>query len=238
MHERGEGVQLGPNVVIGQRVRLGDRVSVGANVVIGDDVSLGDEVIVDPGAVIGKVPRLGPRSRHEPVSGGGVRIEAGACLCAHAVVFVDVVLGPGAIAGEHTVIREGTRIGAGSVLGRNCGTSPGVRVGERVRIQATGGLAVGTIVEDDVFIGPSVFTLSDGTVAPGDDTDGRIQAVTLRRASRIGGGVTLMPGVCVGEEAMVAAGSLVTHDVAAHTLVMGRPARFVRELLEQAPGPA
>ncbi len=229
-------VELGPNVVIGERVHLGDRVQVGPNVVIGDDVSLADDVVVDPGAVIGKVPRLGPNSRYEPVTGGTVRIEEGACVCSHAVIFVDVVLGPGSIAGEHSTIREGTRIGAGSVVGRMCGIAPGVRVGERVRIQATSGLALGTIVEDDVFIGPSLLTFSDQTA--GHDADAGIQGVTLRRASRIGGGVVLMPGVCVGEEAMVAAGSLVTHDVPVHALVMGRPARFVRELLVAASGPA
>lgn len=230
------GVKLGANVVIGERVHLGDGVSVAPNVVIGDDVALADGVIVDPGAVIGKVPRLGPNSRYEPMGSGAVRIEAGACVCSHAVIFVDVVLGPGSVAGEHSTMREGTRIGAGSVLGRHCGTAPGVRVGERVRVQAQSGLALGTIVEDDVFIGPSLLTFSDRTA--GRDMDAAVEGVTLRRAARVGGGVTLMPGVCVGEEAMVAAGSLVTHDVAARTLVMGRPARFVRELLETAPRPA
>jgi len=58
-----------------------------------------------------------------------------------------------------------------------------------------------------------------------------LRGVTLRRACRIGGGVTLLPGVSIGREAMVAAGSLVRSDVAAQALVMGRPARVVRELL-------
>ena len=61
---------------------------------------------------------------------------------------------------------------------------------------------------------------------PGDD----LRGATLRRGCRIGGGVVLLPGVEVGAEGFVAAGSVVTRDVAPGTLVMGTPARVVRDV--------
>jgi acetyltransferase-like isoleucine patch superfamily enzyme len=121
-------------------------------------------------------------------------------------------------------------MGEQSVFGRSCGTAPGVRIGSRVRVQAGSGLAPDSIVEDDVFIGPSLISLDDDTAGRWQDSQMGPRGVTLRRGCRIGGGVTLMPGVEIGEDAMVAAGSLVTCDVAARSLVMGRPARFEREL--------
>lgn len=228
--EIGVDVEIAPNVLIGDRVSLGDGVSIGANAVLGDDIRLGRGVVVEPGAVIGKIPRLTVRSRHPLVSEGQVTIGDGVAVCAYALVYVDVTIGAGSVAGDHSVIREGTRIGEQSVFGRGCGTAPGVRIGSRVRVQAGSGLAPDSIVEDDVFIGPSLISLDDDTAGRWQDSQLGPRGVTLRRGCRIGGGVTLMPGVEIGEDAMVAAGSLVTCDVAARSLAMGRPARFEREL--------
>jgi len=236
--EIGVGLDIGPNVVIGDRVRLGDRVSIGANAVIGDDVCLGDGVVVEPGAVIGKTPRLGPYSRHADMKAGAVSIGDGAAVCTHAVIFVDVIVGAESVAGDHCVIREGTRVGEQSVLGRASATAPRVHIGDRVRIQSGSGLAPDSIVEDDVFIGPGLVSLDDDTAGRWETSALGPRGVTLRRACRIAGGVTLLPGVSIGGEAMVAAGSLVTRDVAAHALVMGRPARLVRELLPTLVEPA
>jgi UDP-2-acetamido-3-amino-2,3-dideoxy-glucuronate N-acetyltransferase len=68
-----------------------------------------------------------------------------------------------------------------------------------------------------------------GRVAPGT----RLVGATLRRACRIGGGAVLTPGVEVGEEAFVAAGAVVTRYVPARTVVMGVPARVVREVPDE-----
>jgi acetyltransferase-like isoleucine patch superfamily enzyme len=57
-----------------------------------------------------------------------------------------------------------------------------------------------------------------------------LKGATLRRACRIGGGALILPGIEVGEEAFVATGSVVTRDVPARTLVMGSPARRVRDV--------
>jgi acetyltransferase-like isoleucine patch superfamily enzyme len=86
-----------------------------------------------------------------------------------------------------------------------------------------------SVVEDDVFIGPCAMTTNDDTMmrhAPG----AALHGPTLRRACRIGGGAVLVPGVEIGEEAFVAAGSVVTNDVPARALVMGVPGRVVREV--------
>jgi acetyltransferase-like isoleucine patch superfamily enzyme len=139
------------------------------------------------------------------------------------------VLGDGCIVGDQSLVRVRARIGAGSVVGRGVSVENDVRVGARVRLQTNAYITAWSVVEDDVFVAPGVITTNDPTAgrrAPGQG----LRGPRLRRACRIGAGAVLLPGVEVGEEAFVAAGALVTRDVPARTLVMGVPAKAVREV--------
>jgi acetyltransferase-like isoleucine patch superfamily enzyme len=118
------------------------------------------------------------------------------------------------------------------VIGRGSVVDNDVSLGARVRVQTNVYLTAFTVVEDDVFIGPGVLTTNDDTMArhpPGAP----LRGATLRRACRIGGGAVLTPGVEIGEEAFVAAGALVTSDVPARAVVMGAPARVVRDVPDE-----
>ena len=106
------------------------------------------------------------------------------------------------------------------------------RVGARVRMQTSVYLTAFTVVEDDVFVGPGAITTNDDTMAR-HEPDYALRGATLRRACRVGGGAVLTPGVEVGEEAFVAAGAVVTRDVPARAVVMGVPARVVREVPDE-----
>jgi acetyltransferase-like isoleucine patch superfamily enzyme len=118
------------------------------------------------------------------------------------------------------------------VIGRGSVVDNDVRVGTRVKVQTGVYLTAFTLVEDDVFLGPGATTTNDDTMARhGPQTP--LRGATLRRACRVGGGTVLTPGVEIGEEAFVAAGAVVTRDVPARAVVMGVPARVVREVGEQ-----
>ncbi len=93
-------------------------------------------------------------------------------------------------------------------------------------------MTAGSVVEDDVFIGPGVTTTNDDTMGRHAPSVG-LAGPTLRRACRIGGGVVLTPGVEIGEEAFVAAGAVVTRDVGPREVVMGVPARVVRRVSDE-----
>jgi acetyltransferase-like isoleucine patch superfamily enzyme len=164
--------------------------------------------------------------------GDGVRIGEGVRLGGHVVIHAGAEVGAGARIGDHAQIRERARIGAGATIGSFASVDPEVVVGARASVQTRCYLARGTTVEDDAFLGPGV------TVA-NDDTMGRhavgeaLRGATLRRACRVGAGVVLCPGVEIGEEAFVAAGAVVAADVSARAVVMGVPARVVREVPDE-----
>jgi acetyltransferase-like isoleucine patch superfamily enzyme len=95
-----------------------------------------------------------------------------------------------------------------------------------VSIQTNAWLTAYCLVEDDVFIGPGVVSLNDNKMGRGVVL-GELRGVTLRRACRVGGGVVLVPGVEVGEDAFVAAGAVVSRDVEPRAVVRGVPGRSV-----------
>lgn len=161
--------------------------------------------------------------------GEGVEIADDARLGGHVVIHSGARIGPGALVGDHAQIRDGAEVGAGAKIGSFCCVDPGVRVGARASVQTRCYLTTGTVIEEDVFLGPGVTLANDDTMgrhAP----DVPLRGPRLRRACRIGAGVVICPGVEVGKEAFVAAGAVVVADVAAREVVAGVPARKLREV--------
>ncbi len=225
----GAGVTVAPGAVLEAGVRLGDGVTVGPGAVVHAGTEIGADCVIEACAVLGKRPRLRRRSRAPRAELGALVIEAGTTVCAGAVVYAGTHIGPGVIIGDQAHIRERSRIGADSVVGRGSSIEFGVTVGERALIQSDVYVTAGGVVEDDVFIGPGVCTTNDDTMGrhgPGEGQEGP----RFRRACRVGGGAVLVPGAEIGEEAFVAAGAVVTRDVPPRALVMGSPARVVREV--------
>ena len=204
---------------------IGRDVAFGAHVVVHDGVVIGDGCTIQDHAILGKPPARG--EAHGPlVVGDGVKV------CAGAIVFAEARVGDGAVIGDQAYVRERAVIGAGSVIGRGACVDNDVRVGERCSVQTGVYLTAFSVVEDDVFVGPCAMTTNDDTMnrhGPGTP----LRGATLRRACRVGGGSVLTPGVDVGEEAFVAAGAVVTRDVPARAVVLGVPARVVREVGEE-----
>jgi acetyltransferase-like isoleucine patch superfamily enzyme len=160
--------------------------------------------------------------------GDGVLLGEGVAIGAYAIIHSGARVGDGARIGDHAQVREGAVIGVGATIGSYVSVDPDVVVGDRVSVQTRCYLARGTVIEDDVFLGPGVTLTNDdsmGRHAPGETLRGAL----MRRACRVGAGVVIRPGIEIGEEAFVAAGAVVIEDVAPRSVVVGVPARRIRE---------
>ena len=148
------------------------------------------------------------------------------------MVFAGSRLGNGVIVGDQACVRERVTVGEGSVIGRGTLVENDVAIGARCRIQANAYVTAHTTIEDDVFIAPCVVTTNDNFMGRTERRHALRRGPTIRRRARIGGGAVLLPGVEIGEEAFVGAGAVVTKDVPPRAVVVGNPARVIRQVAE------
>lgn len=218
------------NLFLGEGVVLGADVDIGVNVVIHAGSIIGDGVVIQDNVVIGKQPRLGSRSTAKRVDLPPCEIGAGAAICSGALVYAGTTIGPKSIIGDIASVRERCTLGEGVVVGRGVCVENDVAIGAFTKIQSNSYITAYSELEDHVFIAPCVTTTNDNFMGRTEARHSQIKGAIIRRGARIGGGVVLLPGIEIGEEAFVAAGALVTKDVPSRKLVAGMPARVWRDV--------
>ena len=181
-------------------------------------------------AVVGKQPALSPRStaKREPLP--PLELGPGTIVSAGAVVFAGTRIGANCIVGDQSCVRERCELGDDVVVGRGSLVENDTTIGDRTKIQADAYVTAYSTLEDDVFIAPCVVTTNDNFMGRTEKRHALRKGPTIRRGARVGGGAVLLPGIEVGEEAFVGAGAVVLKDVPARALVVGNPARQIREV--------
>jgi UDP-2-acetamido-3-amino-2,3-dideoxy-glucuronate N-acetyltransferase len=146
----------------------------------------------------------------------------------YCVIAPDLVIGDATRIGNFVLIRDKTTIGKGCTIGSYVDIEGEVEIGNFVSLQSACYITRGVIIEDQVFCGPRIVTMNDKRMVY------RRANLVFERSSprvlhgaRVGGGSVLLPGVTVGENALVGAGSVVTKDVPNFAIVRGNPARIV-----------
>jgi acetyltransferase-like isoleucine patch superfamily enzyme len=184
-------------------------------------------------AVVGKQPTLSPRSTAKREELPPLELGPGTIVSTGAVVFAGTTVGDRVIVGDQACVRERCTIGDDVVIGRGSLVENDTSVGALTKIQAHAYITAYSLLEDNVFIAPCVVTTNDNFMGRTEKRHELVKGPTIRRGARIGGGVVLLPGVEVGEEAFVGAGAVVIGDVPARALVVGNPARQIREVPDE-----
>jgi len=193
---------------------------------------LGEGVRVLENAVVGKQPALGPKStaKRDPlppaVIGDRTTVSTGA------IVFAGATIGAACIIGDQSCVRERVVISDDVIVGRGSLVENDTTIGSGTRIQAEAYITAYSTLEADVFIAPCVVTTNDNFMGRTERRKELMKGPTIRRGARVGGGAILCPGIEVGEEAFVGAGAVVTKDVPPRKVVVGSPARVLRDVPE------
>jgi acetyltransferase-like isoleucine patch superfamily enzyme len=189
------------------------------------NVELGEGCELQPPCIVGKPPRGAGEGERPLVMG------AGAVVRPFTTIYAGSVIGARMQTGQGASIREDNHLGDDVSVGTNAVLEFGNRIGHRVRLHSGCFLELVTI-EDDVFVGPNTVFTDDPHPMGCPRYEDCKGGATVRRLARIGANCTILPGVEIGEGALVGAGAVVVHDVPPGAVVVGNPARVVKQVVD------
>jgi acetyltransferase-like isoleucine patch superfamily enzyme len=206
---------------------------IAASAIVYPGTVVGEGCRILDGAVVGKPPTLSPRSTTKREELPPAELGPGSVVSTGAIVFAGARIGARAIVGDQACVRERVTIGDDVVIGRGSLIENDTTVGALTKIQAMAYITSYSTLEDNVFIAPAVQTTNDNFMGRTEKRHALVRGPTIRRGARVGGGAVLCPGVEIGEEAFVGAGAVVVHDVPPRVVVVGNPARVLRDVPEE-----
>jgi len=166
------------------------------------------------------------------------------CLIgANTVIYIGANIANNVLVADLASIRENTSIGEYTIIGRGVTVENYVKIGKRCKLESNCYITAFSDLADYVFIAPGVVTSNDNYIGRTEERFKHFKGVTVKKGGfkhfkgvtvkkggRIGAGAVILPGKVIGEDALVAAGSVVTRDVPARKVVMGVPARVIRDV--------
>jgi acetyltransferase-like isoleucine patch superfamily enzyme len=195
---------------------------------------MGNNVRIDDNAIIGKYPMRASLSIFkEDSSLCPTKIGNNCLIGANTVIYVGSSISNNALIADLASIRENTTIGEYTIVGRGVTVENYVKIGKRCKLESECYITAYSEIEDYVFIAPGVVTSNDNYLGRTEERFNHFKGVTIRKGGRIGANAVILPGTTIGEDALVAAGSVVTKDVPPRKIVMGSPARIIRDVPEE-----
>ncbi|MCD6399999.1 transferase [candidate division WOR-3 bacterium] len=189
------------------------------------NVNIGEGAVIEDFVIIGEPPRGRKPGELKTVIGKNATIRS------HTVIYAGNVIGDNFQTGHHVMIREENKIGNNVSIGTNSVVEHHVHIEDNVRVHSQAFIPEETTLEAGCWIGPNVvITNARYPLSPGVKSS--LRGATVRKNAKIGANATLLPGIVVGENALIGAGAVVTKDVPAGKVVVGNPARVVRDISE------
>lgn len=230
----GDGCSIGPFTVIRSGVSIGKNVVIGNHVVIYEGSVIGSNVRIDDHAVIGKQPmRAATSATSNDEHQKPCHIGNDTIIGTNAILYANCVVGEACLIADYASVRENVKIGNKNIIGRNATIENWCTIGNRCKIETNAYITAYSNLEDDNFVAPGVVTSNDNYVGRDPERVKYFKGITMKNGARIGAQATILPGVTIGEESLVGAGSLVTKDTEPNKVYIGSPSRMVKEVDEK-----
>lgn len=222
----GDGTTIAETAIVGAKVQIGRNVKIGNYVVIHEDTIIGNNVRIDDLSVIGKLPmkaKISVLTKEKTLP--PTKIGDGVLIGTHVVIYRGATVENDCLVADLASIREDVDIGNLTIVGRGVTIENRVKIGKRVKIETEAYITALSEIGDYCFIAPEVTFTNDNFLGRTKERFKYHKGVTMMKAARIGANATVSPGITIGEDALVAAGAVVTKDVPPRMIVLGVPAK-------------
>lgn len=198
------------------------------------EVVQGENVIVFPGCVVGRPP-MAPTGTTEidysKLPNKPVCIGDNTIIGANTVIYNNVKIGKNCLIGDGVHIREDVEIGDNCIIGISCKVGARTKIGNFTRVMDLTNVASDAVLGEHVFIGPGVMMGNDNSMGRKKVNDGfSFTGPVINDWVTIGMNASILPNIIIGQDSIIAAGSIVTKNVSSMVLALGAPAKEVRVL--------
>lgn len=235
-----------PNAVLAKDVIIADGsiiedgvvvesgVQIGFNVVLRSGTHIGQNCRIGDGSILGRSPVKAALSATTLTQDNSVLLvlEDSVLVGAGTILYKGAKIASHAFIADLASIREEVVIGEYSIVGRGVSIENNVSIGRKVKIETGTYITAFSLIEDYCFIAPEVVFSNDNFLGRTEERKKYFKGPALRKGARIGTNATLLPNIEIGEDALVAAGAVVTKNVVPRVIVAGNPARFLRTVPE------
>lgn len=225
--------EIGEFVVIEAHAKIAAGCKIGHHVVIHQGTVIGANTVISDHAVLGKSPQLAKSSTTLLKKLEPLQIGANCQVGTGAIVYAGTIIGNDTMIADLASVRENCRIGRGVLIGRGVAVENNTSIGDHTKIQTNAYITADMTLEDHVFIAPMVTTTNDNFMGRTEKRFALKKGATIKHGARVGGNAILLPGITVGEESFIAAGSIVTKDTPPRQVMKGVPAKPVRPVPDE-----
>lgn len=191
--------------------------------IIYNNVHLGKNVIIEPFCVIGKPPKGYENGELKTVIGDNSVIRS------HTVIYAGNQIGSNFQTGHHAVIREENNIGTDVSIGSLSCIEHHVDIADGVRVHSQAFVPEYSVLKSKSWIGPNVV-ITNAKFPRGRNVKENLKGATIEENAKVGANTTLLPGIRIGKNSLVGAGSVVTKDVPAGVVYAGNPAKMLKKI--------
>lgn len=227
----GEKVSVGHNCYIGKKVEIGEGCQIGCGVIIHDGTCIGSNVRVDDNTVLGKTPMKAANTavtKNQELP--PLTIGDDCIIGTSVVIYRGAVIGKKVLVADLSTVRENVEVGDFTIIGRGVSVENFCKIGSYCKLETNVYVTAYSLIEDRVFIAPCVATSNDNFIGRTEERFKHFKGVTIRKGGRVGVGAVILPGKEIGEDALIAAGALLTGNAGPKVIYAGIPAKPFRDV--------
>ena len=227
-------VKIGEYTIIGEHVSIGNGCRIGHHVIIHDDTVIGDNIRIDDNTIIGKLPMKAANSAvTKDQELPPCKIDSHSIIGTNVVIYRGCTIAEKVLSADLSTVRENVSIGKNTIVGRGVAIENFCTIGKYVKLETNVYITAYSDIGDRVFVAPCVATSNDNYIGRTEDRFKHFKGVIIKKGARVGVHATILPGKTIHEDALIAAGALVTKDAPANKITAGVPGKVIRDVPEE-----